>query len=162
MNKLPVALLRAFLILIFLGGLLWQAWVVPTLAAQNAALFPEVAFLATPYTVVVIVAIACLQVSMAAIWKLLTMVERRTIFTLRAFGWVNTIIASIAVATFLALSLGVHLLGGVGAGGPGVALAIAALTACGSAFVLLMLVMKGLLRRATNLADGMAELVENP
>lgn len=154
-----MVLLRVCLTLIFLGGLLWQAWVVPTLAAQNATLFPEVAFLATPYTVVVIVAIACLQVSLAATWKLLSMVERRTIFTQRAFGWVNAIIASIAVATFLALSLGVHLLGIIGVGGPGVALAIAALTTCGSAFALLMLVMKGLLRRATNLEGGAAELV---
>lgn len=159
MNTALAILLRAFLILIFLGCLLWQVWVVPTLAQENASQFPEVAFLAAPYAAVVIIGIACMQTALVAIWKLLSLVERRTIFNQRAFVWVNTIIGAIALATVLVLGLGIHLLGIINVGGPGIALAVMAATVCGIAFLLLMLVMKGLLRGATSLEDELAEVV---
>lgn len=159
MNAALTVLLRTFLVLIFLGCLLWQLWVVPTLAQENAVQFPEVAFLALPYAVVVIAAIACMQVALIAIWKLLSLVDRRAIFNQHAFIWVNIIIGAIALATVLALGLGIHLLGILNVGGPGIALAIMALTICGIAFLLLMLVMKGLLRGATSLEDELAEVV---
>lgn len=159
MTTALTTLLRAFLVLIFLGCLLWQIWVIPTLAQENAAQFPEVAFLAVPYAAVVILGIACMQVALVAVWKLLSLVERHTIFNQRAFVWVNTIIGAIALATVLVLGLGIHLLGIIRVGGPGIVLAVMAATTCGIAFLLLMLVMKGLLRGATSLEDELAEVV---
>ncbi|HJX76720.1 DUF2975 domain-containing protein [Glutamicibacter sp.] len=129
------------------------------MAQENASQFPEVAFLAAPYAAVVIMGIACMQVALVAIWKLLSLVENHTIFNQRAFVWVNTIIGAIALATVLVLGLGSHLLGIINVGGPGIVLAVMAATACGIALLLLMLVMKGLLRGATSLEAELAEVV---
>ena len=103
MKTALTTLLLAFLVLIFLGCLLGQIWVVPTLAQENASQFTGVAFLAAPYAAVAIMGIACTQVALVAIWKLLSLVERHTIFNQRAFVWVNTIIGAIALATALVL-----------------------------------------------------------
>lgn len=149
MNDSVIVALRALLVTIFLGALLGQSVIVPTYASESAAAFPEVGFLAAPYTLVVIAGIACLQLALVAIWVLLSMVQRDVIFTRQALRWVDAVIFSGAAATLLALSLGMHLLGVMRIGGPGVLFAVGGATVCGTAFVLLMLVMRNLLRGAT-------------
>lgn len=52
-----------------------------------------------------------------------------------------------------------HLVGIVGSGGPGVVLALGAAAIGGTAFVLLMVVMRGLLRTATELKSELDEVV---
>ncbi|WP_104092121.1 DUF2975 domain-containing protein [Arthrobacter sp. GMC3] len=158
MKDSAIVILRAFLVMIFLGAFLGQLVIVPAFANESTAAFPELAFLAAPYTIVVNAGIACLQVMGLAIWILLSMVQRDVIFTSQAFRWVNVIIWSAAGATMLVLSLGVHLLGVMQVGGPGVLLAIGGATICGTAFVLLMLVMRGLLHNATTMENELAKL----
>lgn len=159
MNTAAISLLRVTLVLIFIGALLGQVWVVPAFVAESVFAFPEVKLLAVPYSITVILGIACVQVALLAIWRLLAMVERKEIFSHAAFRWVDVIIWSAAIATALALFLGIHLLGVMQLGGPGVLLACAGATICGTGFALLMIVMKGLLRGATILEDEMAEVV---
>ncbi|MGA7206536.1 MAG: DUF2975 domain-containing protein [Specibacter sp.] len=157
MSESVIIGLRAFLVVIFLGALLGQMVVVPGFASESAAAFPEVALLAMPYAFVAIVVIACMQVIVLAIWRLLTMVQHDAIFTGRAFRWVNVIIRSAAAATVLALLFGIHLLGVMRLGGPGVLFAVGAAAVCGTAFVLLMIVMRGLLHNATIMGNELAE-----
>lgn len=160
MNESAMIALRVFLVMIFLGALLGQIAVVPTVASDSAAIYPEVAFLATPYALVAIVAIACLQVVLFASWILLARVQNNSIFSGGVFGWVNVIIWSAAAATMLVLLLGMHLLGVMKLGGPGVLLAVGGVTVCGTAFVLLMVVMRTLLRNATTMEKELAEALQ--
>lgn len=160
MNESVVIALRVFLVTIFLGALLGQIVIVPTVASESAADFPDVAFLATPYTLVVIVAIACLQIGVFAIWILLTKVQNNSIFSHGASGWVNVIIWSAAAATMLVLILGVHLFVVMKLGGPGVLLVVGGATVCGTAFVLLMVIMQELLHDATTMEKELSDVFQ--
>ncbi len=147
MNTLVIRLLRVALVVLLLGSVLGQV-IVPSVAADRARVFPEAVSLVGPYSVAGILVIACGQVALFVIWRLLSMIGSGVIFTRRALRWVDVIIACGAVATILNAIVWVHLLAVVGTGGPGVMLWLLASTACGVAFVLLMLVMRGLLDMA--------------
>ena len=159
MNRSVISVLRTLLVLVFLLLLLGQALVIPSLAEESAIAFPEVAFLAAPYMLISIGAIACVQLAVFATWVLLSLVEQNSIFSERALGWVNTIIASIVTATILLVFAGLHILVVVQVGGPGVFLGTCAAGIGGAAMVLLIIVMRGLLRNATTLESEMAEVV---
>lgn len=121
---------------------------VPLFASQTGTMFPEVAHLVVPYSVAGIAVIACGQAALIAVWRLLSLVAGVVIFTRRALRWVDLITACSAVATVLTAGTMIHLLFFVRVGGPGVVLGLAATVAGGLAFVLLMVVMRGLLESA--------------
>ena len=81
-------------------------------------------------------------------WRLLSLIEGGVIFTRRALRWVDLITACGAVATVLSAGVLLHLLAFVGARHPTLVLGLVAALAGGSAFVLLMVVMRGLLESA--------------
>lgn len=146
MNKLARQLLRVALAVLLLGSVLAQV-LLPVFASQQATIFPELAYLVVPYSVAGILVIACGQVALLVVWRLLSLVNGGVIFTRRALRWVDVITACGAVATVLSAGVMIHLLASVG--GPGVVvLGLAAGLAGGLAFVLLMVVMRGLLESA--------------
>jgi hypothetical protein len=147
MTKFASRLLRFALVILLLGTVLTQV-LVPVLASEEAGIFPEVAYLAVPYSVALILVIACVQVALLVVWRLLSLVDGGVIFTRRALRWVDVITACAVVATVLSAGVLIHLLFVVGVGGPSVALALPASLAGGLAFVLLMVVMRGLLESA--------------
>jgi Protein of unknown function (DUF2975) len=147
MTKFASRLLRVALVILLLGTVLTQV-LVPVLASEEARIFPEVAYLAVPYSVALILVIACVQVALLVVWRLLSLVDGGVIFTRRALRWVDVITACAVVATVLSAGVLIHLLFVVGVGGPSVALALPASLAGGLAFVLLMVVMRGLLELA--------------
>lgn len=159
MTNSAIALLRASLIAIFLGALLAQTLILPLFIAESVSIHPEVAYLATPYRWVVTAGIICLQVSLACIWILLSKVQRQRIFENSSLRWVTTIICASAIATFLVLGLGFHLLAIVGAGGPGVFLMVAGTVAFGSAATWLLVVMRNLLASAIGLEAEMRAVI---
>jgi hypothetical protein len=120
---------------------------VPVFASQAAKTFPEVEYLVVPYSVAGILAIACVQVALLVVWRLLSLISGGVIFTRRAQRWVDVIIACAVVATVLCAGPLIHLLA-VHGGGPGIILGLAACVVGGLAFVLLMVVMRGLLESA--------------
>ena len=143
MPKFASRLLRVALVILLPGTVLAQV-LVPVVASQAAKTFPEVEYLVVPYSVAGILAIACVQVALLVVWRLLSMVDGGVIFTRRALRWVDVIIACAVVATVLCAGPLIHLLA-VHGGGPGIVLGLAACLAGGLAFVLLMIVMRGLL-----------------
>lgn len=159
MNRIIVRGLRVLIVLIALGCLLGQTLILPLMAFEAADLYPEVASLAVPYLVAAILAVLCVQVALGALWKLLSMAASDAVFAERAFRWVDVIIASAGVATAMTFGVAIHLLGIVQLGGPGAVLALGGATIGGLAFVLLMVVMRGLLRRATDDRNELAEVV---
>jgi hypothetical protein len=146
MHTLVIQLLRVTLVVLLVGTVLAQV-LVPAFASQEATIFPEVAYLAGPYSVVLIVVIACVQLALLVVWRLLSLVNGGVIFTRRALRWVDVITACAVVATVLSAGVMIHLLFFVGAGGP-LILWLPACLAGGPAFVLLMVVMRGLLESA--------------
>ena len=147
MNKLAVRLLRVALVVLLLGSVLAQV-LVPVFASEEGTIFPEVASLVVPYSVAGVLVIACGQVALLVVWRLLSLVDGGVIFTRRALRWVDVITVCGVVATVLSAGVMIHLLVFVGVGGPGVVLGLAACLAGGLAFVLLMVVMRGLLESA--------------
>lgn len=159
MNKISILVLRVLLVLMLLGSLLGQAVVIPLVSGSLAAQYPEVASLAVPYAAAAIAVVICVEVALVASWFLLRMVARQSIFAQRASRWVTAIIIVGAVATVIAVAVGVHLLGVANVGGPGALLAVGAASVGGAAFVLLMVVMRSLLRTATALKSELDEVV---
>jgi hypothetical protein len=146
MHRLARQLLRVALVVLLLGTVLAQV-LVPVFASQAAKTFPEVEYLVVPYSVAGILAIACVQVALLVVWRLLSLISGEVIFTGRALFWVDVIIACAVVATVLCAGPLIHLLA-VHGGGPGIILGLAASLVGGMAFVLLMVVMRGLLEAA--------------
>ena len=147
MTRLVIGLLRVALVVLLLGTVLAQV-LVPVYASEVGTRFPEVAYLVVPYSVAGILFIACVQVALLVVWRLLSMVDGGVIFTHGALRWVDVITACAVVATVLCAGPLIHLLFIVGLGGPSVALGLPASLAGGLAFVLLMVVMRGLLELA--------------
>jgi hypothetical protein len=147
MNMLARQLLRVALVVLLLGTVLAQV-LLPVFASEEGGIYPELAYLAVPYSVAGILAIACGQVALLVVWRLLSMVNGGVIFTRRALRSVDVITACAAVATVLWAGPMIHLLFFVGVGGPGVVLGLAACLAGGLALVLLVVVMRGLLESA--------------
>ena len=121
---------------------------VPLFASETGTRFPKVAYLVVPYSVAAILFIACGQVSLIAVWRLVSLVGGGVIFTPRAVRWVNVITTCGAVATALCVGVLIHMLAFVPGGGGPMIYYLAATLAAGVAFVLLMVIMRGLLESA--------------
>jgi hypothetical protein len=147
MTKFASRLLRVALVVLLLGTVLAQV-LVPVYASQVGTTFPEVAYLVVPYSLAGILFIACGQVALLVVWRLLSLVNGGVIFTRRALRWVDVILACAAAATALSAGVLIHILGFVPGGGGPMIYYLAACIAGGLAFVLLMVVMRGLLLSA--------------
>jgi Protein of unknown function (DUF2975) len=159
MNRAFVIALRVLLVIMFASGLFGQILLIPLLGSSAAMQFPEFAYLQIPYSILGILAVTCAELALVAVWMLLTMVRREAIFSERAFRWVDVIIGSGIVGTLLTLGVEVQMLGFTHAGGPGAVLALTGGVIGGAATVLLVVVMRGLLRKATALQSELAEVV---
>lgn len=149
--------LKSMLALLVLVTLAAQVFVLPEIAQSTANLYPDIAWLRLPMLVIAIVFVACVQVALIATWRLLTMVGRDRIFQDRAFVLVDVIIGAILVAIALMIAA-VVLLSTVGLGGPAT-LYLIAIAIAGAALALLVVVMRSLLRMATQLSHDLAEVV---
>lgn len=56
--------------------------------------------------VVVVLGVACVQVAIVAVWRLLSLVRRKAVFSPAAFRWVDLIIGALAGAALLVLPAG--------------------------------------------------------
>ncbi len=147
MNVIAVRLLRVALVVLLLGSVLAQV-LVPVFGNMEESTFPALAYLVVPYSVAGILVVACGQVTLLVVWRLLSLVEGGVIFTRRALHWVDVITACAAVATALSTGVLLHLIAVVGAHNATLVLGLVAALAGGSTFVLLMVVMRGLLESA--------------
>ncbi|WP_327702149.1 DUF2975 domain-containing protein [Streptomyces decoyicus] len=165
MHRFFIATLRIGVVAAIAVGLFGQVVVIPTTAADEVDRFPPYAPFATPYVTVAVIGIACVQVALVAVWMLLAMVRHGAIFTPLAFRWVDTIIGSAIVATLLALGVTGHLaVADIPSPHDGMELlgALAAAVASvgvGAAFAMLVVIMRSLLRKATDLETEIAEVI---
>ncbi|MDA1362307.1 DUF2975 domain-containing protein [Glycomyces luteolus] len=171
MNKFFTLMLRLALAAAFLVGLFGQVVVVPNAVLEAVTdsfwgSYNELHPYVVAYTVVAILGIACVQVALFALWRLLSMIQNGAIFSDRAFRWLDTIIGAALGATLLAFGVTVHLTFDVVPysredtmsalsvwGGAIICVGL------GLSFAMLMVIMRGLLRKATELKSEMAEVI---
>ena len=158
MTRLSILALRVLLTVGMVGALLAQLWFFPTLAGELATSYPEVAWLRWPVLLAVVFGIVAVEVAIVAEWVLLSMVQRDSVFSPRAFRWVDVIVTAAMVATGLVIAV-LAMLAHARTLPPAVMLLLLALIVAGAAFALLMTVMKGLLRQAANLTVELSEVI---
>lgn len=165
MRQYFIFFLRAAAAGAILVGFFGQFVVIPVSAADEVDRFAPYAPYAAPYIAVAITGVACVQVALVAVWVLLGMLRRDALFSATAFRWVDVIIGATVVATLLTAGVAVHLAVGdiptpngnmqlVGALGSAVVTA-----GGGAAFAMLLVLMRGLLRKATDLQTEMSAVV---
>lgn len=165
MHRVFIAVLRVGIVAAVLAGLFGQTVVIPTTAADEVDKFPPYAPFAVPYATVAIIGVACVQVALVATWMLLSMVRDGAIFSPLAFRWVDTIIGSSVVATLLAVGVAGHLtVASIPSPDDGMQVdsALAAAVASvgvGTAFAMLVVILRSLLRRAADLQTEIAGVV---
>lgn len=109
MGKLTVLALRAALAVVFAGSLFVQAVIVPLLFIDMKELEPALAYIRTPFLVIVVLGALTVQVILVCVWRLVTMVRRGTVFSHDAFRYVDVVIGAIVSAALLMFSLAVLL-----------------------------------------------------
>ncbi|MFI1966321.1 DUF2975 domain-containing protein [Streptomyces pathocidini] len=99
MGKLTVGALRAVLVVVLAGTVFVQAGMVWTLVSGND---PEDGSLPlTPLRVMTILGMAAAQVALVCVWRLVTMVQRGTVFSHAAFRHVDVVIGAIVAAALV-------------------------------------------------------------
>ncbi|MFF5369809.1 DUF2975 domain-containing protein [Streptomyces sp. NPDC013187] len=99
MGKLAVCALRAVLVVLLVGSVLVQASMVWALVSGND---PEDGSLPlTPLRVITILGLAAAQAALVCVWRLVTMVRHRTVFSPAAFRYVDVVIGSIVAAALV-------------------------------------------------------------
>jgi hypothetical protein len=99
MGKLTLCVLRAVLVVLLVGTVLVQALMVWTLVSGSD---PEDGSLPlTPLRVITILGLVSAQVVLVCVWRLVTMVRRRTVFSPAAFRYVDAVIGAIVAAALV-------------------------------------------------------------
>ncbi len=148
MGNLTLVALRVVLAVALAGSLFVQAVMVPLLATDlDEDLGSDVAAVAVPIIVIIVLGIVTIQVCMVCVWQLLTMVRRGTVFSPAAFRYVDVVIGAIAVASGLMFGLGVVLAPGEAAA-PGVVLLIGGAAVLIAGVALIVVVLRMLLVQA--------------
>lgn len=144
MSKLAVRTLRAVLVLAFVGALFVQVVMTPLFWAD---LLEAPATVRVPFVIIGVLGMLTIQVSAVCVWRLLTMVDRGTVFTTASFRYVDVIIGSIAAAALLVFALGVVLAPGE-AVAPGIVALIGGASLVIAGVALIVLVLRALLAQA--------------
>lgn len=135
-----------------------QVWMIPGLAAATADRFPEFARLEIPGIIAAVVFLVCVEVVLICIWRLLSLVRTERIFSSKAFIYVDAIIAMMLTASLIIVVSNLIILGAQ-AGSPSILLVSVLGIVVGIALALLVVVMRGLLRKALELEQDMSEVV---
>lgn len=149
MNARTILLLRIVLVCGLVGSALVQVVLVPLAFRDLDGADAAVLDLRVPLFVVLVLGIVTIQVAMLAVWRLLTMVRRGTVFSPAAFRWVDVVIGSVATASALLFALGLLLAPGE-AVAPGVVLLVGGLAGLVAGVALLVVVMRALLVQAVD------------
>ncbi|HUQ56843.1 DUF2975 domain-containing protein [Lentzea sp.] len=156
-ERWAVTALRVFLIALFAILVMLETFSLPGQYAYMAQQNPEQAYLRWPSTIVTVFWVVCVQVVIVATWKLLTLVRKDLIFTDAAIRWVDVMVWAIAAAWVVLV--GVFLWIGFNADDPGVLVLFFLFTTGVSVIGLVLVVMRALLKRATELRADMEAVI---
>lgn len=158
MQPRVTAVLKTLIAVMLLLLLASQILVIPEVARITAIRNPDVAHLEIPGIVGAIVFIALIQLTLVCVWQLLSLVRAERIFSPDAFRYVDIILWALAAAGTLILVSYVVIVAS-----RAVSLSLTLLAVLGivvsAALALLVVVMRGLLRKALELEQDMSEVV---
>lgn len=158
MHRSTILVLKS-LIAVLLGLLLaCQVFVIPAVAAQSAWRFHEIAYLQIPGIVVGILFLACVQVVLVCVWRLLSLVRKDGIFSESAFPGVDVSLGAVIAATVL-VAVTLVTLTASGVMNASITLLCVLGIVVGAGLSLLIVVLRGLLRKASQLERDLSEVV---
>lgn len=143
-NKMIVAL-RVVLVGLLAGSLFVQVRMVPLLAID---LRDAPSGVRVPLLVIIVLGIAAMQVTLLAVWRLLTMVRRGTVFSDRAFRYVDVIFGAMVAASLLTFAIAVIL--APTEVPPGIVLLVCGASALVGCVALIVMVLRMLLAKAVS------------
>lgn len=158
MHQFTIVSLKSLIAVLLALLVLCQVVVVPVIAAEMAERLPPFAYLQWPGVIAAAIFVLCLQSALVCVWRLLTLAREGIIFNPRAFRYVDAILISIVVATLIVLA-SLVIISAAQAGSPSIALLGVLGIIVGSILALLVVVMRGLLRKAAELESDLAEVV---
>ncbi len=158
MHQITIMLLKALIAVLLALLLLCQVVIVPIIAADMAERLPPFAYLQWPGVIASALFVLCLQAALACVWRLLTLAREGIIFNPRAFRYVDVILGSIITATIIVLG-SLIIISNAQAGSPSITLLGVLGVIVGSILALLVVVLRGLLRKAAELESDLAEVV---
>ncbi len=150
--------LQALIVVLIVLLLASQILVIPEVARITALRNPDVAHLEIPGVIGAIVFLALVEVTLVCVWFLLSLVQADRIFRVEAFRYVDVILtALIAAGLLIAVSYAVIV------ANRAVSLSLTLLAVLGvvvsAALALLVVVLRGLLRKALELEQDLSEVV---
>lgn len=158
MQRTAVVGAKVVIAIILAVSLAGQVFVIPFMAAETVRVFPEAGWLRLPGIVGCVALVICAQVALVCIWRLLSMVTGDAIFRPAAFGWVSALIGCcVAFTALIAVAFGVLSAANTLPGG--LAIMLIAMFTAGVGVTLLLVVMRGLLRKASMLEHDLAEVI---
>ena len=159
MRKWLVWAVRALIVVMTLGALAIMGGLLPMFGLSAAEEFPEVSYLFWPTLVLTETFMVAALVVLGSMWVLVGMVGRDQVFTPRAWRYVDAIIVAFLVAAAISGFTLVWIVGFVDVGGPPIGM-LGMVASVGSlAGATLMALMRGLLVKATEMRDELAEVV---
>lgn len=158
MQPRVTAALKA-LIAVMIGLLLsCQIILIPGVASLTAERNPELAYLEVPGIIAAVLFLVCVQIVLGCIWRLLSLVRAERIFSDRAFVSVDIIIGTLCAASLIIVVSNV-IIAMADAGSPSILLVSVLGVVVGAGLALLVVVLRGLLRKALQLEQDMSEVV---
>lgn len=158
MSRWSVFTVRVLVVVAFALILLFQVLFVPSIIAQSAYMYPMFAYLQVPTIIGSVMLLACGQVVLVCVWRLVDLVAEGRIFDRRAFAWVDTVIVALWAAVGLII-VGAVVVNVTGATGPGLFYPIIIGVVFGTGAALVMGIMRRLLHQATDLRGELDEVV---
>ncbi len=158
MNRTTIVVLQVLITVLIALLLFCQFFVIPVTVSALAKTYPEFAHLVVPGIIVGGVFALCAEVLLVCVWRLIILVRVDSIFSERAFVWVDVAIGAVALATVLVVTALV-VLTTAGASPPSIALLCLIGAIVGAGLSLLLVVLRGLLRKASQLEQDLAEVV---
>ncbi|GAA4809146.1 DUF2975 domain-containing protein [Streptomyces ziwulingensis] len=146
--------LRAVIVALFVASVFVQAVMVPLLNSDLRDLDADLAYLRVPVLVLTLAGVVTVEVVLACVWRLVTMVRRGTVFSAGAFRYVHLVIGAFVAASLVVFGFAVLLAPGE-AVAPGVVGLICLLALAVFGVALIVLVLRTLLAQAVAV-DGEA------
>jgi DUF2975 family protein len=156
-EKRAVAALRVFLVVLFGVLVVFQTMSLPGGIAYHAQQNPHDANLRWPLTAIAVFLVLCAEVVVVATWKLLTLVKKDRIFTTASLKWVDAIVWAVGAAWLV--FVGMLLFVGFNADDPGMPMLLFLVTVGVTVIELLIVVMRALLRQATELRSDLEAVI---
>lgn len=150
--------LKALIVVLLALLLASQVLVIPEVARITALRNPDVVQLEVPGIIGAIVFIALIEVTLVCVWFLLSLVQTDRIFRVEAFRYVDIILGALVAAGVLILASYLVIVAN-----RAVSLSLSLLAILGvvvsAALALLVVVLRGLLRKALELEQDLSEVV---